>query len=161
MQSPVDADEAAHRRIRHPLKNVVVPFHTVYPTNGQYTRQKDKASTDAAGSSPVKRNSRRVRFRAGPASDNFSKLGLATGAGNLPSFNLAGGNDMAKNRLRNAAVKIGSAVGKVDSTAHKAALKAARAAHVARQELIDLTKQVDALKKQLNKSAKRLKSALK
>jgi hypothetical protein len=33
--------------------------------------------------------------------------------------------------------------------------------HVARQELIDLTKQVDALKKQLNKSAKRLKSALK
>jgi hypothetical protein len=92
---------------------------------------------------------------------DFSRPGLATGAGNLPSFNLAGGNDMAKNRLRDAAVKIGSAVGKVDSTAHKAALKAARAAHVARQELIDLTKQVDALKKQLKKSTKRLKSALK
>ena len=68
---------------------------------------------------------------------------------------------MAKNRLRDAAVKIGSAVGKVDSTAHNAALKAARAAHVARQELIDLTKQVDALKRQLKKSTKRLKSALK
>jgi hypothetical protein len=72
---------------------------------------------------------------------------------------------MTKNRLRDAAVKIGSAVGKVDSTAHKAAhkaaRKAARAAKVARQELVDLTKQVDALKRQLEKSTKRLKSALK
>jgi hypothetical protein len=66
-----------------------------------------------------------------------------------------------KNRLRDAAVKIGSAVGKVDGTAHRAALKAAKAAHVARQELNDLTKQVDALKKQLSKSTQRLKSALK
>jgi hypothetical protein len=74
---------------------------------------------------------------------------------------LSGGNDMAKNRLRDAAVKIGSAVGRVDGKAHKAALKAARAAHVARQELIDLSKQVDALKSQLKKSTKRLKSALK
>jgi hypothetical protein len=68
---------------------------------------------------------------------------------------------MAKNRLRDAAVKIGSAVGKVDGAAHKAALKAGQAAHVARQELIDLTKQVDALKRQLKKSTKRLKNALK
>ena len=67
---------------------------------------------------------------------------------------------MATNRLRDAAVKIGSAVGKVDSTAHKAALKAARAAKVARQELVDLTKQVDALKRQLMQSSKRLKTAL-
>jgi hypothetical protein len=67
---------------------------------------------------------------------------------------------MAKNRLRDAAVRIGSAVGKVDGRAHRAALKAARAAHVARQELTDLTKQVDALKKQLKKSTKRLRSAL-
>jgi hypothetical protein len=58
-------------------------------------------------------------------------------------------------------VTIGSAAGKVDSTAHKAALKAARAAHVARQELIDLTNQVDALKRQLKKSIKGLKGALK
>jgi hypothetical protein len=68
---------------------------------------------------------------------------------------------MAKNRLRDAAVKIGSAVGRVDGKAHKAALKAAQAAHVARQELIDLSKQVDALKRQLKKSTKRLRSALK
>lgn len=71
----------------------------------------------------------------------------------------SGGNDMAKkNRLRDAAVKIGSAVGKVDGRAHKAALQAAL---VARQEFNDLTKQVKALKKQLEKSTKRLKSALK
>jgi ABC-type phosphate/phosphonate transport system substrate-binding protein len=63
-----------------------------------------------------------------------------------------------KNRLRDAAVKIGSAVGKVDGRAHKAALQAAL---VARQEFNDLTKQVKALKKQLEKSTKRLKSALK
>lgn len=66
-----------------------------------------------------------------------------------------------RNRLRNAAVKIGSAVGKVDGAAHRAALKAAQAAHIAREELMDLEKQVDALKKQLAKSTKRLKSALK
>jgi multidrug resistance efflux pump len=74
---------------------------------------------------------------------------------------MSGGDDMAKNRLRNAAVKIGSAVGRIDGVAHKAALRAAQAAHVARQELIDLEKQVDALKRQLKKSAKRLRSALK
>ena len=68
---------------------------------------------------------------------------------------------MSKNRLKDAAVKIGSAVGRVDGAAHKAALKAAQAAKVARQELIDLEKHVDALKKQLKKSTKRLKSALK
>ena len=68
---------------------------------------------------------------------------------------------MAKNRLRDAAVKIGTAVGRVDGRAHKAAYKAAKAAHVAKLELIELSKQVDALKKQLEKSTKHLKSALK
>jgi hypothetical protein len=68
---------------------------------------------------------------------------------------------MAKNKLRDAAVKIGSAVGKFDGTAHKAARKAAEAARVARVELIELSKQVDALKKQLKKSSQRLQSALK
>jgi len=63
-----------------------------------------------------------------------------------------------KNRFRDAAVKIGSAVGKVDGKAHKAALQAAL---VARQEFHDLTKEVEALKKKLEKSTKRLKSALK
>ncbi len=66
-----------------------------------------------------------------------------------------------KNKLRDAAVTIGSAVGRADGTAHKAIHKAAKAAHVARLELIELSKQVDALKKQLKKSTKRLKSALK
>jgi hypothetical protein len=66
-----------------------------------------------------------------------------------------------KNRLRDAAVKVGSAVGKVDAKAHKAARKAAKAAHVARQELVELTKQVDALKRQLVQSTNRLKTALK
>jgi hypothetical protein len=66
-----------------------------------------------------------------------------------------------KNKLRDAAVTIGSAVGKADGRAHKAIHKAAKAAHVARLELVELSKQVDALKKQLVKSTKRLKSALK
>lgn len=72
---------------------------------------------------------------------------------------------MAKNakndRLRGAAVKIGSAAGKLDRNAHQAAQKASKAATVAQQELRELGKQVAALKTQLNKSAKRLKSALK
>jgi hypothetical protein len=66
-----------------------------------------------------------------------------------------------KNRLKDAAVKIGSAVGRMDGTAHKAAHKAAKAAHVAKLELIELSKQVDALKKQLEKSTQHLKNALK
>ena len=66
-----------------------------------------------------------------------------------------------KNKLRDTAVKIGSAVGKVDAAAHRATLKATGAAHVARQELIELSKQVDALKKQLKKSTQQLKNALK
>ena len=59
-----------------------------------------------------------------------------------------------KNKLREAAVKIGSAVGKADGRAHKAV-------RIAKQELTELSKQVDALKKQLEKSSKKLKSALK
>lgn len=65
-----------------------------------------------------------------------------------------------KNKLRAAAVSIGSAVGKADGTAHLAVKKAQKAAKVAKQELNALSKQVDALKKQLNKSTSRLKSAL-
>jgi hypothetical protein len=69
---------------------------------------------------------------------------------------------MAKNnKLRDAAVSIGSAVGKADGTAHRAVHKAAKAAHVAKLELVALSKQVDSLKKQLKKSTKRLQSALK
>ena len=69
---------------------------------------------------------------------------------------------MAKdNGLRDAAMRVGSAIGRVDAKAHKATRKAVKAAHVARQELVALTKQVDALKRQLMQSSKRLKTALK
>ena len=66
---------------------------------------------------------------------------------------LRGGKIMAKkNNLKDAAVKIGSAVGRVDGKAHKAA-------SVAKKELAALEKQVNALKKQLQKSTQNLKSA--
>lgn len=61
---------------------------------------------------------------------------------------------MSKNKLKDAAVKIGSAVGKFDGKAHKAA-------RVAMEEFDELEKQVDALKKQLKLSTGKLKSALK
>jgi hypothetical protein len=61
-----------------------------------------------------------------------------------------------KSRLTNAARKIGSAIGKADRTAHKVA----RAGVLAKSELEDIGKQIDALKKQLVKTTKRLKSAL-
>ena len=59
-----------------------------------------------------------------------------------------------KNGLRDAAMRVGSAVGRVDAKAHKAV----KAAH---QELVALTKQVDVRKRQLTQSTKRLKTALK
>ena len=60
---------------------------------------------------------------------------------------------MAKeNGFRDAAMRVGSAVGRADAKAHKAARKAVKAAYVARQELVALTKQVDALKRQLTQS---------
>lgn len=64
---------------------------------------------------------------------------------------------MAKrNRLTRAAVKIGAAMGKADRTAHKVA----KAGVLAKSELEDISKQIDALKRQLLKTTKRLKSAL-
>jgi prefoldin subunit 5 len=60
------------------------------------------------------------------------------------------------NKLKKAAVTIGSAMGRADRTAHK--IK--KAGVVARQELDDLTKQIEALKRQLQKTTKRLKKAL-
>jgi predicted nucleic acid-binding Zn-ribbon protein len=64
---------------------------------------------------------------------------------------------MAKNtRLNKAAAKIGSAIGKADRTAHKVA----KAGVVAKAELAAISKQVEALKKQLQKTTKRLKRAL-
>jgi prefoldin subunit 5 len=59
-------------------------------------------------------------------------------------------------KLKKAATKIGSAMGRADRTAHK--IK--KAGVVAREELNDLTKQIEALKRQLQKTTKRLKKAL-
>jgi hypothetical protein len=63
---------------------------------------------------------------------------------------------MAKNRLKSAAKRIGAAIGKADRTAHKVA----RAGVLAKSELDDISKQVDALKKQLVKTSKKLKKVL-
>lgn len=64
---------------------------------------------------------------------------------------------MAKQtKLTKAAVTIGAAMGKADRTAHKVA----KAGVVAKKELADISKQVDALRKQLLKTTKRLKRAL-
>jgi hypothetical protein len=63
---------------------------------------------------------------------------------------------MAKSKLKQAAKKIGAAMGKADRTAHKVA----KAGLVAKEELVQLSKQVESLKRQLEKTTKRLRSAL-
>jgi len=63
---------------------------------------------------------------------------------------------MAKNQLKQAAKRIGAAMGKADRTAHKVA----KAGVVAREELVQLSKQVESLKRQIQKTTKRLKHAL-
>jgi hypothetical protein len=67
------------------------------------------------------------------------------------------GADMAKkSKLTQVAVKIGTAMGKADRTAHKVA----QAGVLAKKELEEISKQVDGLKRQLQKTTKRLKRAL-
>ena len=61
-----------------------------------------------------------------------------------------------KSKLRQVAVRIGAAMGRADRKAHQVA----RAGTVAKKELQAISKQVDALKRQLQKASKRLKSAL-
>jgi hypothetical protein len=61
-----------------------------------------------------------------------------------------------KTKLTRVAVKIGSAMGRADRAAHKVA----EAGVVAKGELAAISKQVDALKRQLQKTAKRIKRAL-
>jgi predicted nucleic acid-binding Zn-ribbon protein len=63
---------------------------------------------------------------------------------------------MAKDRLKNVSVKIGTALGKADRKAHQVA----QAGTMAKEELQEIAKQVDALKRQLQKTTKRLKKAL-
>ena len=68
---------------------------------------------------------------------------------------------MAKNdRLKEVSVKVGAALGKANREAHIKAKKVSEASKVAKEELQDISKQVEALKKQLEKTAKRLKTAL-
>jgi len=61
-----------------------------------------------------------------------------------------------KSKLTQAAVKIGSVMGKADRKAHKIA----EAGVVAKKELDAISKHVDALKRQLVKTTKRLKVAI-
>ena len=61
-----------------------------------------------------------------------------------------------KNRLTRVAVGIGEAIGRADRKAHQVA----EAGVVARKELEAIGKQVDALKKQLQKTTRRMKKAL-
>jgi hypothetical protein len=69
---------------------------------------------------------------------------------------MTGGEMAKKTKLTRDAVKIGSAMGKADRAAHKVA----KAGLIAKGELDDISKQVDALKRQLQKTTKRLKEAL-
>jgi hypothetical protein len=61
-----------------------------------------------------------------------------------------------KSKLTQVAVRIGTAMGKADRRVQKYA----KAGTLAKKELEDISKQVDALKQQLRKTAKRLKRAL-
>jgi hypothetical protein len=83
---------------------------------------------------------------------------VATGYdGSAVTLRRTEGDPMAKKSgLTKVAVKIGTAVGKADKTAHKFA----KAGSLAKRELDDISKQVDALKKQLSKTTKKLRNAL-
>ena len=61
-----------------------------------------------------------------------------------------------KSKLTRAAETIGTVMGRADRTAHKVASAGA----VAKEELAAISKQVEALKRQLQKTTKRLKHAL-
>jgi hypothetical protein len=66
-----------------------------------------------------------------------------------------------KDKLTEVAVKIGTAVGKADRAAHLTASKLGTAGAAAKKELADISKQIDALAKQLAKTKKNLQKALK
>ena len=65
-----------------------------------------------------------------------------------------------KDRLTEVSAQIGRALGKADKHARLKARKVAEASNVAREELQEISKQVEALKKQLVKTSARLKKAL-
>lgn len=61
-----------------------------------------------------------------------------------------------KSKLTQVAVKIGTAMGRADRKAHQIV----KAGKLAKKELADISKQVDALKRQLQAATKRLRRAL-
>ena len=65
-----------------------------------------------------------------------------------------------KDRLTDVSVKIGTALGKADKQARLKARKVAEATSIAKEELQEISKQVEALKRQLAKTTERLKKAL-
>ena len=65
-----------------------------------------------------------------------------------------------KDRLTEMSVKVGTALGKADREARVRARRVAQAGVVAKEELQEITKQVETLKKQLAKTTLRLKKAL-
>jgi seryl-tRNA synthetase len=68
-----------------------------------------------------------------------------------------GRNPMAKkSKLTKVAASIGGALGKADRKAHKIV----QAGSLAKEELRAISKQVDALKRQLEKTARRLQNAV-
>ena len=67
---------------------------------------------------------------------------------------------MAKDKLTEVSERVGTALGKANKQAHLKARKVSEASKVAKEELQEIAKHVEALKKQLEKTSKRLKSAL-
>jgi seryl-tRNA synthetase len=65
-----------------------------------------------------------------------------------------------KDKITQVSERIGKALGKADKQAHMHARKLATASKVTREELQAISKQVDALKKQLAKTTQRLKKTL-
>jgi hypothetical protein len=65
-----------------------------------------------------------------------------------------------KDRLTKMSEKVGAALGKANREAHLKARKVSDASKVAKEELQEISRQVEALKKQLEKTAKRLRTAL-
>jgi len=65
-----------------------------------------------------------------------------------------------KDKLTEVSVKIGTVLGKADKQARLRAHKVAEAGSIAKEELQEISKQVEALKQQLAKTTKRLKKAL-
>src|ERR1700722_18379392 len=88
----------------------------------------------------------------------FNSVERLTGPEGVYRMTLSRRLEMArKSKLTQAAVKIGTAMGKADRTAHQIA----KAGLAAKDELADIAAQINTLKRQLLKTKKRLQRALK